>query len=170
VTCRGSGLGGNGRLVTVVTAAVVCLPGLAACGSAGTVSPSGTVVTLPTAGKMGGYHVPLLRCTKAQQAAAAGPVRTIRVNSSQTVHATVGEHVELVEGIVDMRPEASQVEVRAGQKNICQSSDIQGKLPSQVLPLVINGPGRAEVAVNTPSSLPGPETLTIFYIDSTKAS
>jgi hypothetical protein len=35
---------------------------------------------------------------------------------------------------------------------------------------IINGAGRSEVAVNTPSSLPGPETLTIFYIDSTKAS
>jgi hypothetical protein len=114
--------------------------------------------------------VPLLRCTKAQEAATAGPARTIRMISGQTIHATVIERIDLVEGVADMRPEASQVQIRAGQKSICQSAGIQGKLPSQVLPLIITGPGRVEVSVNTPPVPPGVDGLAIFYIDSTKAS
>lgn len=158
------------KLVTAVTAAVVCLPGLAACGSAQTAAPTGGVLRLSSPGTIGGYHVPLLRCTKAQEAAAGPPARTIRMISGQTIRATVGERIDILEGAADMRPESGQVQIRAGQRSVCQSASIQGRLPTEVLPLIITGPGRVEVSVNTPPVPPGVDGLAVFYIDSTKAS
>ena len=73
---------------------------------------------LSSPGTIGGYHVPLLRCTKAQESAAARPAWTIRMISGQTIHATVVQRIDLVEGVADMRPEASQVQIRGKYSEI----------------------------------------------------
>ena len=111
--------------------------------------------------------VPALAC-QLPKTSAPGHSRQHPDNRTETATATASPRTR------SRRPLACPITgfriltIRAGQKSVCQSAGIQGKLPSQILPLIITGPGRVEVSVDTSPVPPGGDGLAIFYIDSTK--
>jgi hypothetical protein len=155
-----------------------CLPALAACTSAGTTAArpadsapaaSGTFTPAP-------YAKPLLRCTSAQQSAATGSVRVLSVISSQTVHVTVGERVDISQNWAPMRPGGTGVGelwLGAGQQAICQSGNVEGRFTyfdqglGERLPLIITQAGRAEIKFVAEYVEGGSAGLGIVYIDAT---
>jgi hypothetical protein len=160
-----------------------CLFALAACTSAGTTAarpadsgpadsspaPASTFTPAP-------YAAPLLRCTSAQQSAAGDTVRVLSVISSQTVHVTVGERVDIGQNWAPMRPGGTGVGklwLGAGQQSICQSGDVEGRFTyfgqgsGERLPLIITGAGRAEIRIIVDYVEGGSPGIGIVYIDAT---
>jgi hypothetical protein len=160
-----------------------CLPALAACTSAGTTAAS-TAASSPAASSPAAsstvtpapYAKPLLRCTGAQQSAASGSIRVLSVISSQTVHVTVGERVDIAQNWAPMRPGGAGVGdlwLGAGQQSICQSGNVEGRFthfgqgPGERLPLIITQAGRAEIKFVAAYVEGGSAGLGIVYIDAT---
>jgi hypothetical protein len=165
------------RSAALASAALLCLPVLAACASAGAAaaprpadssSPAASSTSTP-----GDYDKPLLRCTSAQQSTASGSVRVLSVISPLTVHVTVGERIDLAEDWAPIRPDGTgvgQVAIRAGQQVICQSGNVQGRFtgkePGQRLPLIITKAGHATIQIIEQYMANSPISA-IIYIDAT---
>lgn len=162
---------GRRNFAAWVTAALLCLPTIAACGST-TAQPAGPVASSTPAANA----KPLLRCTSAQRAAASGSVRVLSVISSQTVHVTVGQRVEITQTWAPMRPGGTGVGklwLGAGQRVVCQSGNVQGRFtgrggkPGQRLPLIITHAGRAEIKIIEQYVEGGSPGFGIVYLDAT---
>jgi hypothetical protein len=166
---------GRARSAAWATAALLCLPALAACGST-TAQVSGVRPAASSARTPAPYGKPLLRCTSAQQSAASGSVRVLSVISSQTVHVTVGERVDIAQTGAPMRPGGTGVGklyLGAGQQVICQSGNVEGRFtgpggkPGQRLPLIITHAGRAEIRIVAEYVEGNSPEFEIVYIDAT---
>ena len=167
---------GRARSAAWATAALLCPPAIAACGSTGAhissgVRPAASIDLTP-----GPYAKPLLRCTSAQQSAASGSVRVLSVISSQTVHVTVGERIDIAQTGAPMRPGGTGVGklyLGAGQQVICQSGNVEGRFtgpggkPGQRLPLIITHAGRAEIKIVSEYVEGSSPEFEIVYIDAT---
>ena len=162
----------RGRTAAWASAALLCLPVIAACGTAGAsgdIPAAGATTFTPPP------FTPLLRCTSAQQSAASGSVRVVSVISSQTVHATTGERVDIAEEFGPIRPGSTGVgklSVRIGPEVICQNGNVGGRFtglggkPGERLPLIITRAGHAEIQIIDGEDPESPE-FGIVYIDAT---
>jgi hypothetical protein len=163
----------SGRSAAWAAAAVLCLPIIAACGTAGA---SGDGTAAPTTTFTPPPFEPLPQCTSAQQSAATGSVRVGSVISSQTVHVTTGERVDIAEEFTPIRPGSTGVgklSVRIGPQVICRSGNVEGRFtglggkPGERLPLIITRSGHAEIQVIEQYVEGGDPISGIVYIDAT---
>jgi hypothetical protein len=164
---------GSGRSAAWASAALLCLPVIAACGTAGASGDNpaaGGTFTPPPDFK------PLLRCTSAQQSAASGSVRVLSVISSQTVHVTAGERVDIAEDWSPIRPGSTGVgmlSVRIGPQVVCRSGNVEGRYtgpgggPGERLPLIITRAGHAEIEVIEQYVEGGDPIFGIVHVDAT---
>lgn len=167
------------RSTAQVSSALLCLAALSGCASAATATTtrpagSGSPAASSTPG-FGPYDKPLLSCTSAQQSAATGSVHVLSVISSQTVHVTVGERIDLAETWAPINPDGTglgQVSLWAGQHVVCQNGDVTGRFtgiggkPGQRLPLVITQAGQAKLEIIAGYTGSSP-SHGVIYIDAT---
>ena len=147
--------GRSTRLLAALCSAGLCAAALSACDATGTPAHA-TASPVDYLPQPRSSDKPLLRCTSAQEQAASGTVDVLPVISSQTVHVTVGERVDITPNFAPVRPGGTgigELWIRAGQPVICQSGNVEGRFPGrggepgQRLPLIITKAGRAEIQI-----------------------